>query len=397
LTEWSVPPGQEPSGIEVISDRIWYASTSGAIGTLDPITNTFTGWPVSGSADYPAFLKILESKIFFTDLYGDHICILDLGTDKVGSIPIPTDNGGPMDLSLFPSSSPTHVIFTEMEAAKIGRLDLEHVQYVPVDAPRSSVTSSPTFNNVVPEINVVTPTVTPGNPNLPPPIAPAPPTNPNPTFTEWSVPPFMTGAPGPIMITSDDTSYWFTTRKNFLGRLVNDDKIYVFTLPTASARTMDLKFDSLGNIWYTAGDIWGGTPPDIIGRLELSTGTITEWTVPTTGGAPFCLAIDGSGMVWFTEFGGNKIGKLDPSTNTFHEFPVPNSEPVDIAVDSHGTVWFTEADTYKIGGLSTEGVMVPEFPVNIVVLMAGTSVVVLLMYATRKSNDRRWSPFCRII
>ena len=390
LTQWSVPQGQQPFGIEVVSDRIWYTSTTGAIATLDPTTNTFTGWPVSGAGvDYPAFLKILGSKIFFTDLYGSSICILDLDTDKVGAIHIPTDGGGPFGLSLFPSASPTHVLFTESQAAKIGRLDLAHVQYVPVDAPRSSVTNSPTFNNVVPEVNVVTPIITPGNPNLPPPIASTPPMNPNPTFTEWAVPSFMTEAPGPIMITSDDTSYWFTTRKNSLGRLVNDDRIYVFSSPTTSARTMDLKLDSLGNIWYTAGDFWGGTPPDIIGKLELSTGTITEWTVPTTGGAPFCLTIDGSGMVWFTEFRGNKIGKLNPSTNTFHEFPVPNSGPAGIAVDSHGTIWFTEVANYGIGGLSTEGMMVPEFPVNIMVLMAGTSVVLLLMYATGKPKATR--------
>jgi virginiamycin B lyase len=161
-----------------------------------------------------------------------------------------------------------------------------------------------------------------------------------------------------------------------LCRLVGDDKFYIFGLPTASEKTVDLKRDSNGNFWYTAGDIDDGNPPDIIGRLEYATGTITEWIVPTSGGTPLSLTIDGSGMIWFTEYFGNKIGRLDPNTNTFWEFSISHSRPTGIAVDSEDNVWFSEEGTHKVGAISTSGEMVPEFPVGILVLIGATLISV---------------------
>jgi hypothetical protein len=44
-----------------------------------------------------------------------------------------------------------------------------------------------------------------------------------------------------------------------------------------------------------------------IGRLDSSTGVFTEWTIPTNGSDPLGISVSG-GLVYFTESGGNKIG-----------------------------------------------------------------------------------------
>jgi len=194
------------------------------------------------------------------------------------------------------------------------------------------------------------------------------------------------------MVVPDETSLWFTTTDDCLNRLVGDDRIYIFGLPTASALTLDLKLDSNGNVWYTASAA-GGNPPDIIGKLEPATWTVTEWLVPTPGSMPASLAIDESGIVWFTETKGNKIGKLDPTTNTFYEFPLPTPEgrPWYLSIDSDGNIRFTERHANKVGVLSPAGQMVPEFPVNIAFLIAAASVAILVLRKNRlgRAYERR--------
>ena len=56
---------------------------------------------------------------------------------------------------------------------------------------------------------------------------------------------------------------------------------------------------------------------------------------PPTKGKPQRLEVDSDGIVWFTERQGNKIGRLDPKTETFKEFPLPGPEasPYAIGID----------------------------------------------------------------
>jgi streptogramin lyase len=58
--------------------------------------------------------------------------------------------------------------------------------------------------------------------------------------------------------------------------------------------------------------------------LEDTSAALTEWIIPTAGGLPTGLALDPSGKCcWFVESSGNKIAHLDPSTDTFREWPIP--------------------------------------------------------------------------
>ncbi|MEJ7636520.1 MAG: hypothetical protein WKF75_00655, partial [Singulisphaera sp.] len=55
--------------------------------------------------------------------------------------------------------------------------------------------------------------------------------------------------------------------------------------------------------------------------------------------------------MWFTEYGGNAIGRLDPRSGAVvvDPLPSPGSGPRGIAVGPGGTLWFAEADGNRIG------------------------------------------------
>jgi streptogramin lyase len=105
-----------------------------------------------------------------------------------------------------------------------------------------------------------------------------------------------------------------------------------------------------GNIWFTE---FGG---DRIGRITPS-GSITEFPL-ATGSKPGEITAGTDGNLWFTENGGNKIGRITPA-GTLTEFPIPtpNSKPVGITTGPDGNVWFTEVGGSRVASITTAGVI----------------------------------------
>ncbi len=89
---------------------------------------------------------------------------------------------------------------------------------------------------------------------------------------------------------------------------------------------------------------------------------ITEYGVP--GGAPYDIAVDREGRVYFTEMDAAKIGRFDPNSQRFTEFKVPaaSSGPHGIVIDADGTVVFTELKANKIGCLDPARSIFHEYP-----------------------------------
>src|SRR6201987_5566516 len=82
-----------------------------------------------------------------------------------------------------------------------------------------------------------------------------------------------------------------------------------------------------------------GIPADV-GALNV---TIQEWAVPTKGAHPHDPAVGADGALWFTEQMVNKIGRLDPQTGEFKEYPikVTNSGPHGLVEQGWRNIWFT--------------------------------------------------------
>src|SRR2546427_332662 len=86
-----------------------------------------------------------------------------------------------------------------------------------------------------------------------------------------------------------------------------------------------------------------------------------EFLVPTASSSPHYIVTGPDGNLWFTEFNGEKIGRIT-TRGVFTEFPVfSNAHPSGIAVGPDGNVWFTEFSGNQIGRITTSGVLT-EFP-----------------------------------
>jgi virginiamycin B lyase len=70
---------------------------------------------------------------------------------------------------------------------------------------------------------------------------------------------------------------------------------------------------------------------------------IREWDVPTKGAHPHDPAVGKNGELWFTEQMANKIGRFDPATESFKEYPLKgaNAGPHGLVSDADGNIWFT--------------------------------------------------------
>jgi virginiamycin B lyase len=72
---------------------------------------------------------------------------------------------------------------------------------------------------------------------------------------------------------------------------------------------------------------------------------ITEYDLPRPTIEPHDVIVDEHGMVWYTDFGEEFIGKLDPRTGALKEYPVPELKPgypqglLDIEEDKAGNMW----------------------------------------------------------
>lgn len=96
------------------------------------------------------------------------------------------------------------------------------------------------------------------------------------------------------------------------------------------------------------------TQPGDVADLKV---TITEWAVPTKGAHPHDPAVGPDGALWFTEQMTNKLGRLDPKTGEFKEYPLvegKNSGPHGLVADREGNIWFTANFGGYIGKLDPQ-------------------------------------------
>ena len=72
---------------------------------------------------------------------------------------------------------------------------------------------------------------------------------------------------------------------------------------------------------------------------------ITEYDLPRPVAQPHDVIMDSEGTVWYSDFGSQFIGKLDPKTGKVTEYPTPELKPgfpqggLDIELDKAGNVW----------------------------------------------------------
>jgi streptogramin lyase len=151
-----------------------------------------------------------------------------------------------------------------------------------------------------------------------------------------------------LALSPDGPMYFLPSGTNKIGSCVPGFQcgLYDGTL-TASAGLRRAAFDLGGQyIWFTE------RTANKIGKMGVSGGTITEYTVPTASSAPLGICAGPDGNMWFTEQLGNKIGRITPD-GVITEFPIPtaNSGPTGITLGPDGNLYFVENSASKIGKL----------------------------------------------
>jgi len=137
---------------------------------------------------------------------------------------------------------------------------------------------------------------------------------------------------------------WFTlSDANLIGRLIYTDTAHTsfvtYTIPTANSIPLNVTYSG-GAVWFTE---YAGNR---IGRLDPATGVIIEYIVPTANSGPADIGAAPDGTLWFSEQTGNKLGSLNPISGTLTEYSDPGTQspqqPYGIFVQNDNTIWVTE-------------------------------------------------------
>lgn len=112
-------------------------------------------------------------------------------------------------------------------------------------------------------------------------------------------------------------------------------------------RMVDPKIGKDGNIWVTNGEIG-------VSMLDPRTGQYSHYPYPGRGIFGHGPAIDSEGFVFWAEFSGEHLGRLDPTTGKMDRFLIDETRSIrDVQghtphVDSEGNVYFTVINGNKI-------------------------------------------------
>ncbi|MDB5072669.1 MAG: lyase-like protein [Candidatus Eremiobacteraeota bacterium] len=164
----------------------------------------------------------------------------------------------------------------------------------------------------------------------------------------------------PLFITTGpDGNLWFTEGDaNKIARMTTSGTVTEFTIPTANALPLYITAGTDGNLWFTE------YSANQIGRITPS-GVVTEFPLPTAKAYPSSIVQGPDGAFWFTEghVQNSAVGRITTGgTVTEYATPTTNAGPGEITVGPDGNLWFTEGQANKIARMTTSGT-ITDFPV----------------------------------
>jgi len=138
---------------------------------------------------------------------------------------------------------------------------------------------------------------------------------------------------------------------NYLARYNPDTKNFkVFTITEPNSQPGVMRFDKNGVLWVC------NLHAQQLGVLMTEEGGKSVYSVvdlPGYNAIPQGLAIGDDGKIWVVDSMMGEVSYFDPMSLRWNIFtiPTPNAQPMNVAIDSKGDVWFTESDrnANKIG------------------------------------------------
>ena len=124
------------------------------------------------------------------------------------------------------------------------------------------------------------------------------------------------------MTIGGDQMIWFSGDEDNL--IVKADpasgQMTPYKLPTPNTRPRRIATDADGNLW--ANTLHDGR----LVKVEYRTGKITEYPVPTHDQGQGIEIDKRRNLIWFGEYGAIQIGRFDPASSQFVEFPLTNAD-----------------------------------------------------------------------
>ena len=167
------------------------------------------------------------------------------------------------------------------------------------------------------------------------------------TFKTWTVPPEFTN--NETQQSMVGPQHWEVDGKVWLNDAGGATAVYRMDMATGAfekwAPYKDLPpgphsvygiyADSKNNLFFLD---FGG---ESVGKIDAKTGKLTLFPTPTPRSRPRRGRMDAQDRLWFGEFYGGKIGMFDTKTEKFQEWavPTPHTAPYDVVLDKNGEVW----------------------------------------------------------
>jgi virginiamycin B lyase len=155
---------------------------------------------------------------------------------------------------------------------------------------------------------------------------------------------------GPHGLVADrDGNIWYTG--NFaahIGKLnPRSGEVTQYKMPNDKAEDPHTAvFDAQGTLWFTV------QVGNMVGRLDPKTGKVELKLVPTKEARPYGIQVNSKGVPFFCEFGTNKMAKIEPKTMEITEYSLAEGvRPRRLAIAADDKVYFTDYQGGKLGRL----------------------------------------------
>jgi streptogramin lyase len=297
----------------------------------EPVRMVLNEYPLPHAQSQPHGIAVgPDGNVWFTEAGGQRIGhISPQGT--IAEFPLPKGSGKPLDITAGPDGN---LWFTE-DGPHIGRMaPTGTVTRFALSAPRVSVGGIAagrdgnlwfTESGDVDAIGRITPAG---------------------AITEFALPHAQSQALA--IAQGPDGRLWFTEiGGNRIGRITPQGAITEYPIPTAQSQPSSITAGPNGAVWFTE------SRQGKIARITTD-GRITEGVGVNAGLNG--IASDRTGALWVTG-GSGEITSIRPDGSSIMSIavPTPNSQPYGIVQGSDGAIWFTESGGNAIGRVQVSG------------------------------------------
>ena len=160
------------------------------------------------------------------------------------------------------------------------------------------------------------------------------------------------------------STLYFTSREGgYIGEFdPNTREVREFRIPGRKVRLQNLSFDRNGVIWFTIAkpDSPDASQKGSIGRLNLFSSEIRM----ASASDPYDVAVNTKGTIFFTELGSPRIGSVQPDSMKVTEHVLPNAHTGvrNLTITPDDILWYTDSARGYLGRFDPSTQQFQEWP-----------------------------------